>query len=96
MAANRERVIANTHDAWGRFLAALEGQPLLINTEPPDYPVDRDRLDRLDHAYVNLYTEGVRRLLRRPDGDELSQALGQALAVIAPIGLLSFVVGGIA
>jgi hypothetical protein len=90
---NREQVIADTHAAWRRFVAALRGEPLIINTEPPYYPPNRDRRDRLDHAWTNLYTEGVRRLLRRPAGDELSQRLGQALSIIVPLGAVAAVTG---
>jgi hypothetical protein len=93
MARDFKRIVKDTEDRWGRFFDALLGQPRTINTEPPHYPEWADRKDRLDHAWINLFTEGFRDLLDRPDGDELSQRLGQVTGIatlLAVVGVFGW------
>lgn len=85
MARNLKQIVADTDDRWGRFWDALLGQPRTINTEPPVYPEWADRKDRLDHAWINLWTEGIRDTLGRDPGDELSQLLGQITGITVPL-----------
>lgn len=78
----RETVAENGRAVLPRLWHALAGDPLVINTEPPNYPFWADRYDRLDHAYINVFTEAWRRVLRRPAGDELSQRFGQVTGIV--------------
>lgn len=72
----------NADEIWDRLWSALAGMPLVINTEPPLHPAWANRLDRLDHAYINVFTEGWRYELGRPPGDETSQLLGQITGIL--------------
>lgn len=96
---SREEIIENTNSPFKRLFFALNRDPLWINTEPPRHPEWADRKDRLHHAWVNLWTESWRTILRRPNGDELSKYLGKAtgigLLVIPPVLLASLYVQGV-
>lgn len=89
----RDVVAKNGALVGERLWRALEGDPLTINTEPPDYPFWADRVDRLDHAYINVFTEGWRKLLSRPAGDEASQLLGQVTGIaLLPLTVLPLLI----
>lgn len=87
---SRELVQRNTQDKYKRFLRALRGDPLIVNTTP-DLDPSQDRVDQLRHAYINVFTETIRATLGRKPGDALSRNLGRVVGIGLPLGVLVWI-----
>lgn len=87
MSLSRNQVFMNTVDRYGRLWAALRGDPFVINTTP-DLDPTQDRLDRIDHAWINIFTEFFK---DRGIGRERAQFLGRTIGTVIPVGVLAWI-----